>query len=103
MPIVKILNRDYSIACGEGEEKKLIELADKLDKRLKENFRLFRGASESLLIMLTAISMEDYISDLEAKIKSLPQQTVDQSNDKELEEALDSLNSRIQNLVAKIK
>lgn len=101
MPIVKILNRDYSIACGEGEEKKLIELADKLDKRLKENFRLFKGASETLLIMLTAITMEDYINDLETRIKALPQQ-IDQNNSKELEVSLDSLNNRIQNLIAKI-
>lgn len=101
MPIVKILNRDYSIACGEGEEKKLIELADKLDKRLKENFRLFRGASENLLIMLTAITMEDYINDLENRIKSLPENT--EENNKEVELALESLNNRIQNLIAKFK
>lgn len=99
MPIVKILNRDYSIACGEGEEKKLIELADKLDKRLKENFRLFRGANENLLIMLTAITMEDYINDLENRIKSLPENA--EENNKEIESALESLNNRIQNLIAK--
>ena len=68
MPIIKILNREYQVSCGPGEEQKLFELAAKLNFRLNENEKLFRGASESLLIILTALIMEDQNQDLQAKL-----------------------------------
>ncbi len=101
MPIVKILNRDYSIACGEGEEKKLIEIADRLDKKLKENARLFKGASDNLLIILTALTMEDYIHDLEQKISSMPS-----VSSKEEDEAnnliIERLNQKVSNIIKQL-
>ena len=94
MPIVKILNRDYQIACGDGEEKKLIELAKKLDKRLQDNARIFRGANESMLIILTALTLEDYVQDLEQGKSS------NSADDKELDEVtnrIDKLSNYVMN------
>jgi cell division protein ZapA len=94
MPIVKILNRDYQIACGDGEEKKLIELAKKLDKRLQDNARIFRGANESMLIVMTALMLEDYVQDLEQGKPS------DSADDKELDEItnrIDKLSNYVMN------
>jgi cell division protein ZapA (FtsZ GTPase activity inhibitor) len=95
MPIVKILNRDYQIACGDGEEKKLLELANKLDRRLKENSRIFKGASESMLIIMTALTLEDNIQDLEQQNKS----STIKSYDKELEE----ISNRIDQIYNKLE
>ncbi len=63
MPIIKILNRDYQISCGPGEEKKLFELAEKLDARLKHNSKIFRNANENMLLVLTALTLEDAVMD----------------------------------------
>ena len=93
MPIVNILNRDYQIACGDGEEKKLLELSAKLDKRLKENARLFKGANESLLIILTALTLEDYTQDLESQLSQ-----VSTNGNKALDKTLDELTARIDRL-----
>lgn len=90
MPIVKIYNRDYQIACGDGEEKKLIELAAKLDKRIRENARIFKGANESMLIILTALTLEDYTQDLEQH-KFSQNNVPSASCDKELDEISDRL------------
>ena len=94
MPIVNILNRDYQIACGDGEEKKLLELSAKLDKRLKENARLFKGANESLLIILTALTLEDYTQDLESQLSQ-----VSTGNSKALDKALDELTAKVEQLI----
>lgn len=64
MPIIKILNRDYQIACGPGQEAKLYDLADKLDKRIHENAKQFKGANEITLIVLTALMMENSLQDI---------------------------------------
>ena len=74
MPIVKILNRDYQIACGDGEEQKLLDLSGKLNKRLNEVARSFKGANDSMIIAVTAIMLEDLVSDLQKQNDSLQKQ-----------------------------
>ena len=69
MPTIKIFNRDYQLECGPGEEKKLFELAANLDKRIHKNAEIFRGANEALLIILTALILEDQNSDLQKKLE----------------------------------
>lgn len=64
MPIIKILNRDYQIACGPGEEAKLFDLADKLDQRLKNNAKSFKGANDITLLLVTALMLEDSLQDI---------------------------------------
>lgn len=63
MPTIKILNRDYQISCGPGEEKKLFELAERLDTRLRNNAKIFRNANENMLLVLTALTLEDAVVD----------------------------------------
>lgn len=65
MPIIKILNRDYQIACGEGQESKLYELASRLDKKIHDNAKIFKGANEVTLIILTSLMLEDAVHNLE--------------------------------------
>ena len=81
MPKIKILNREHEVSCGPGEEPKLFELVEKLNSRLHENAKLFRGVSENLLIILTAISMEDQNQDLQSKLdKKLDEATASVEN-----------------------
>lgn len=69
MPTIRIFNRDYQIQCGPGEEKKLLELAANLDKKIHKNAEIFKGANESLLIILTALLLEDQNADLQKKLE----------------------------------
>ena len=69
MPTIKILNRDYQVNCGPGEEQKLLDLAATLDKRLRESEKIFKGANENLLIVLTALILEDQNQDLKNKLE----------------------------------
>jgi len=69
MPTIKILNREYQVSCGPGEEQKLFDLAATLDKRLRESEKIFKGANESLLMVLTALILEDQNQDLHNKLE----------------------------------
>ena len=105
MPIIKILNRDYQIACGDGEEKKLLELAKKLDKRLAENSRLFKGANESMLMVLTALTLEDFTHDLQqqnAALQTKLNQAMESSS-QAIDQQLDEVTSRIDAIASYIE
>lgn len=65
MPVIKIHHKDYEINCAPGEEKHLLELADKLNKRLKENSAKFGSVNEGLLMVLTALLLEDQLEEQE--------------------------------------
>ena len=97
MPIIRILNREYQIACGPGEEHKLLDLAEKLDKRLQENSKIFRGANEMMLIVLTALTLEDSLQDLSQqnnKLQNKLTQNIPCDND--------DVNNIINNLINRI-
>ena len=99
MPVIKILNRDYQIACGEGQEQKLLDLAAKLDKRLHENSRSFKGANEITLIILTALMLEDSIQESENNSTAGNLQNDGESNQMidELSERIDLLSKKLTN------
>ena len=104
MPIIRILNREYQIACGPGEEQKLLDLASKLDKRLQENSKLFRGANEMMLIMLTALTLEDSVQDLTQQNSSLQNKLAQEfkGGDEASDYLVDILSERIDSLSKKL-
>lgn len=104
MPQIKILNRDYNVACGAGEEQKLLDLAAKLDKRLQENARLFRGANDMMVLILTALTLEDMAQDLSQQNNVL-QQKLSQGikGDDDSEYLLNALAERIENFTKNLK
>ncbi len=65
MPVIKIHHKEYEINCAPGEEKRLQELANMLNKRLKENSTKFGSVNEGLLMVLTALLLEDQLEEQE--------------------------------------
>jgi cell division protein ZapA len=104
MPIIKILNRDYQIACGPGEEQKLLDLAAKLDKRTHENSKSFRGANEIMLIVLTALTLENSVQDLSEQNATLQNKLAEGSicSDEDSNYLIDILSKRVDALSKKL-
>ena len=77
MPTVEfvIRNKNYSIACDEGEESRIDELAEALNVRVDAIAKTFSSASDSLIMAITAIMMEDEIRALKAEDKT-PQASI---------------------------
>lgn len=57
-------DRNYSIACDEGEQEHIKNLAASLNVRVSAIAKTFRFANENLVMAITAIMMEDEIRTL---------------------------------------
>ena len=63
---ITINGRNYGIACDDGQEKRVHELARYVDFRLKEIARAGAASNESHLLVLTSIILADEIADMKA-------------------------------------
>lgn len=64
---ITINGRNYGIACDDGQEKRVQDLARYVDARLREIARAGAASNESHLLVLTAIILSDEISDLKSQ------------------------------------
>ena len=64
---ITINGRNYGIACDDGQEKRVQELARYVDTRLKEIARAGAASNESHLLVLTSIILADEIADMKAQ------------------------------------
>lgn len=93
----KILGTSYNLACGEGEETRLLNLAHKLNNRLKKIASSNPRANELKLMVLAALTIEDELEDTKNSNKSTDKSEI------EMVEMMDSVSAYIENLVEKIK
>lgn len=63
---ITINGRNYGIACDDGQERRVTELARFVDQRLREIARAGAATNESHLLVLTSIILADEIADLKA-------------------------------------
>ena len=56
---VQIANRDYELACGEGEEERVQELAAYVDEKVAELRRQLPGTPEVKLLVFAALILAD--------------------------------------------
>lgn len=70
MPLVNVLvnGRAYTVACDEGEEKHLREVAEFLDKRVQELVSTVGQVGDSRLLLMAALLVSDELSDALARI-----------------------------------
>jgi cell division protein ZapA len=64
---ITINGRNYGIACDDGQERRVLDLARYVDTRLKEIARAGGATNESHLLVLTTIILADEIADLRAQ------------------------------------
>jgi len=61
---ITINGRSYGIACDDGQERRVKELAAYVDARVREIARAGAASNESHLLVLTSIILADEIADL---------------------------------------
>ena len=66
---VKFNNKEYLLACDDGQEEHLKELANHLDKKYDELKKNLGNIGENKLMLITAIQMIDDYFDLLKKVK----------------------------------
>lgn len=65
---ITINGRNYGIACDDGQEKRVRELASYVDARLREIARAGAASNESHLLVLTSIILADEIAEARSGI-----------------------------------
>lgn len=75
---ITINGRNYGIACDDGQEKRVQELARYVDGRLREIARAGAASNESHLLVLTSIILADEIADLRTAGATMQQQVMAQ-------------------------
>ena len=56
---IRINGKQFSIACDDGQEQRVVDLANFVDSRVREMAAAGAGANESHLLVLTSIVMAD--------------------------------------------
>ena len=94
----------YKITCEEGEEKKLLRLAEKLNQRINNLSLSLRNADEKTLLAIAAMSMEE---ELENHGDHDNEEETHKLNDQDLYEAvsdnMENISNYIENLITKIQ
>jgi cell division protein ZapA len=68
---ITINGRTYPVACNEGEEERIHELARGIDTRVAQFARHFGQAGEARLLVLAALVMADELAEAHETIKRL--------------------------------
>lgn len=65
---IELNGRQYAVACEEGQEQRLREIASFVDAKMGALAQGKMGASETQLLVLTTLTMADQLFDLRAEL-----------------------------------
>lgn len=99
---VTLNGRVYSVACEDGQENRVRELARHVDGKLRQVLaRGAGGASEPQLLVLAALMVADELFDLRAEVAARP--SGPGADDAAVASAVDQLAQRIEAIAARIE
>lgn len=104
---VDIDGKTYRMACGEGEEDHLIQLAERFDRTLQDLKGAFGPIGDQRLTVMAGISIVDRLHEAERRIASLEARMSGDGSDgrseDELAEAIETAARRIDRLAVKLR
>lgn len=102
-----INGRNYGIACEDGQEQRVLDLAHYVDAKMKDIVSAGAATNESHLLVLTALMLADETFDLRDQVGALgdkaEQAGVSQNDELMIAQAIDSLAERIDTIADRIK
>lgn len=100
---VTINSREYAVACEDGQELRIIQLANILDEKAKALTGGSQQVNENMLLAMVGLVLADELSELKKSAKNPAPQNDDperiRRTDEALAEQIKSLNQRL-NLLA---
>ena len=105
---IQIKGRTYAIACDDGQEQRVADLAKYVDEKVQAIAAAGAGANESHLLVLTAIVLADEIFDLKdssANTNSTPLDglKISETDEKDIVEAIDMMAKRINSIAGNLQ
>jgi cell division protein ZapA len=71
---VTINNRQYRMACEDGQEEHLLRLCDDMNRRIAELSGKFGEIGDARLILMAALSVADELADTNERVRRLEQE-----------------------------
>lgn len=110
---LKINNRGYSLACDNGQEQRLVDLAHYVDGHLQNIAKAGAATNEAHLLVLTSLVLADEIYELRDTVAQLKDESSKQVNNDHsirsneddilIAEAIDHLAGKIEHIAARIQ
>jgi cell division protein ZapA len=94
---VQVNGRNYRVACGPGEEDRLLRLAADLDQRVSGLVRSFGQAGEGQLLLVAALLLADELDEAKGAVKQIS------GLDERASESLNQLADRIEQLAESLE
>jgi cell division protein ZapA len=107
MPTVTVaLNgRNYDIACGEGEEARVLELSGEIRRRIESLTRNAGTLSEGMVFVMTALLLADELDQKKREATKLKDEGREASLKREvaLADTIEALAARVETLAARVE
>ena len=102
---VMVNGRPYPVACDDGQEDHLIDLAHNIDKRVAELARTMGQVGDARLILMASLLVADELSEAAESAALLRQNLEERQEDREndAESTFATLASRIENIAARLE
>lgn len=102
---IEVNGRAYVVGCEDGQEKRLIELAGRVDAQVRQVARDVGPLGETRLMLMGALVMADDLAELRAELEALRAQAAEARAERGRVElaavaALDAAAARIERLAA---
>ncbi|MBN8827723.1 MAG: cell division protein ZapA [Sphingobacteriia bacterium] len=103
---IKIRNNVYQLSCGEGEEHRLLALAEKLNNKVNELATKLPRSNDLMLMVMAGLLLEDKVEELENQVKNLisktPIQPKEAVNEDAVSDSVEIIAEYIENLALKL-
>ncbi len=104
---ITINAREYAVACEDGQEGRILQLARVLDEKAKLLTNVSGQVNENMLLAMVGLLLADELSELKKNPSAAAQaQTVDNSRllefDRQLAEKIKNLDAQIKSVASKI-
>lgn len=99
---ITIRNNPYQIACDNGQEKHVLQMAASLDKRLTTLASALGKGNDNLLLVMVALMMEDEITELKKSLH-LANTSHTEESDKAVAQAIDNIASYVETIAKNLE
>jgi cell division protein ZapA len=102
---VMVNGRTYPVACDDGQEDHLIDLAHYIDKRVAELAKTMGQVGDARLILMASLLIADELSEAVESTETLKQALEERQveDDSSTEETFATLASRIEDIAARLE
>ena len=100
---LSIAGRQYSVACNDGEETRLLALGAMVDERAREAGGGSAGLNETRSLLFSALLLADRLHDVSSGTQVVVDNAQALDKPSQIAEALEGLASRLENLAEKLE